>query len=253
MQHRRAALRARQLHRRPHPPLAVGGPSALPTSRRPRAPEGDWSDTCEGACSRLRRAGRASGGAAPCSGCAGGAEACPFSTEGWTRRVQLVREGGGRGGGIKGRSILPIYGTDPLEKNPPNPRDQSLRRGGSSFKTLISPRGPSLTTRPVSYRRHSSPREEEVGGGAGGGACIDASSEASSSCTVARFSGCTSPGATSHSGPSTKSRSHARGCGIRSVRACNGKLGALCYGREPPGRGARGGGLRPPRPRKRGC
>ena len=32
-----------------------------------------------------------------------------------------------------------------------------------------------------------------------------------------------------------------------------GELGALCDGREPRGRGARGGCLRPPRPRKRGC
>jgi hypothetical protein len=141
-QHRRAAVRARQLHRRPHPLLAVGGQmaqSAIPTSRRPRAPEGDWSDTCEGACRRLRRAGCASGGAAP------------------------------RSGWVQGGSILPIYGTNRLEKGPPNPRDQSLRRGGSSSKTLISPRGPSPTTRPVSYRRHSSPREEEVGEGGGGG------------------------------------------------------------------------------------
>ena len=33
---------------------------------------------------------------------AGGDETCPISTEGWTRRVQLVREGGGGGGKRRG-------------------------------------------------------------------------------------------------------------------------------------------------------
>ena len=55
-------------------------------------------------------------------------ETCPLSTEGWARRVQLVREGGGGGGGVHGTRRLALRGWRSARERQHSAPERSLRR-----------------------------------------------------------------------------------------------------------------------------
>ena len=103
----RGAQTARRLDTRRPPRAARARPWTRRTSasasaragaqRRVGSPRGAWKTP-----TTARRASRVTSTASSCSRSAPGRRrrrTCPVSTEGGTRRVQLVREGGGRGGG----------------------------------------------------------------------------------------------------------------------------------------------------------
>ena len=116
-------------------------------SRRARPPSlaSRNRHTARAACERSERA---------CvSGTPTEAETCPISTEGGTRRVQLVREGGGRGGGARlrvrhaqagevlwrqRRERLHLPEHQPARRSEPARRPGAARRGAA--RALLVPR-----------------------------------------------------------------------------------------------------------------
>ena len=83
----------------------------------------------------------------PCQQTAGAAwgETCPISTEGWTRRVHFVREGGGGGGVADGRLGRPCVPGDP----PPRSLNPRPRVSGRSERR---PRAPPARPEPAPPR-----------------------------------------------------------------------------------------------------
>jgi len=86
-------------------------------------------------------------------------ETCPVSTEGGTRRVQLVREGGGRGG------PSPASGPARPRKPAPRPAPLSAQRGKRLQRQhLVPPRSPPFLPLP-SLPPASAPKEENGSNG----------------------------------------------------------------------------------------
>ena len=68
-------------------------------------------------------------------------ETCPVSTEGWTRRVHFVREGGGGGGRLVPRGLEHDHVANAPARRPRAARARDARAGREQQSARVAERG----------------------------------------------------------------------------------------------------------------